>query len=269
MSTQIVIQTYNAHIWKGTVPGFFSEEYKDDERQKEICSRINKSALDVIGLCEVWSDGHKKEIIEKTESNFTFSWYYDTPPAYMGSGLVMLSKLCLVEPQFEQYRDLADWDKQSQKGFISTTVFIEGIGKFQLLFTHTQSGNYQTERQSNLDQMRTQITHRWPRGPRIIMGDLNIVGGSEEYKTLMNKFPEFIDAWSKLHPSEPGYTSDPDQNNTCKHFNGGKGRLDYMLVTKQDWDIRSVEVVKDWKTQNDIDCSDHYPLKATLVLIKQ
>jgi hypothetical protein len=44
--------------------------------------------------------------------------------------------------------------------------------------------------------------------------------------------------------------------------------LDYIFVSKGDWQVNSFEVIKNW-THKDYECSDHFPITAELFLLRE
>lgn len=290
---EIKIMSYNTHLFGNTAPGFFGQEYYDEQRKDAICNFLKSSEyanLDVVCLCEVWDDLLKTDIIHQLQETFPYSFYNDSSIMSTGNGLLILSKLSLFNQSYIVFDDLTGWDALSQKGVDEVCVFVAPFTTFRILLSHTQAGDdHSTERYSNLTEISNEAKEYSQVGtrienetyipveftPAVILGDLNVEGDSDEYNSMMSLFAPltFVDSYKQSNPSDDGYTDDPETNSTANHFNNGGSpkRLDYIMLTENDWLINSVQVITDWKVtvdESQIDCSDHYPLMASVSLNK-
>lgn len=271
MRNEFKILSYNTHLFGGTVPSL-KESYHDKERCNSIIDYVSVCGADIVCLCEIWSDSCKKTIVEKLENTYLYNLYCPTPWYQMGSGLLMLSKYQLDCPQFEEFQNLSGWDEISQKGFISVCVNYEQNKHFRIFFTHTQADkDYCVQRQSNFAQIISGISNYHPMIPTIILGDFNIIAGTEEYKWLIQHLSGFTDSFASIYPGNPGYTLDPINNSLAKIFDSEEQsqRIDYMMYSNNNWSVDSFSVIKNYITTGStgtFDCSDHYPIEAVFTL---
>jgi endonuclease/exonuclease/phosphatase family metal-dependent hydrolase len=252
-----------------------AKEYKEDERCAAIAAYYNSTTYDVVGFSEVWSDSAKERVCQ----NFNYHYFIDTEFWKMGSGLALASKYPIYETHFTQFNDLTGEDSGSQKGYIRAVIHTPRSGDFRVYLTHTQAnaiidpgkvgfGHTSVEaRKSNLQQIADDMKAFYPHVPAIVLGDLNVIGESEEYNSGPGVFSSMIDTYRTLHTDAEkykGWTWDADTNQTVKVWDedatGGE-RLDYVLYSSSsDWSAISCAVDTDMKE------SDHYPLIATLEL---
>ena len=270
MSLQIKFCAYNTHLYM-----LVAKAYREDERRDAIINHYSPANFDVVGFSEVWSDSAKEEV----SKNFPYNFFFDTPIMDMGSGLVLASKYPIYDAQFTQFSTLVGEDGFSQKGYIRAVIHTPNSGDFRVYLTHTQANanidpgkigigsTSMKARKSNLEQIANDMKLYYPRLPAIVMGDLNVIGESEEYNSRPGVFSSMIDTYRTLHTDaekDKGWTWDADTNSNVKVWDedatGGE-RLDYILYSNSnDWTPVSCAV------ETDVKESDHYPLIATLEL---
>ena len=262
----VKILSYNTHLFGPTVPGEFGQYYKDDERKEAICNHVKVVDPDVVCLCEVWSEDYKQDIIKALKYQYNYSSYDNTPSTEIGNGLLMLSKYPIYNDWFVGYENLSGADELSQKGILYASIYLNIGQQFRIFFTHTQADpDPEHKRAKNIDLI-SDVYEEYHSGiPAIALGDFNIYSGNDEYLGMMRTLDDFKD--SVLGNTIPT-TYDKENNILAKRF-GGKddksGKLDYILTTEDHWNIKSFSVIRDFNIEG-IDCSDHYPILATLKL---
>lgn len=269
---------YNAHLYKGTVVGVApNQTYKDDARQAALVDHIQTASPDLVGLSEVWASSHADEIVSST-NKFGYSGYaYETPNILkLNPGLVTLAKDKLQTPMnFQPYQALTGWDKYAEKGVIFGEVLIGGR-QIHVIQTHTQASYVGSEQQD--EKVRTQEVYdtlfpvldsvlQSTTNPVLLLGDLNIIAGSAEYKSFARQMlgRGMRDAWETLYPNTPGFTYDPATNALIKKFapnDTEAQRLDYIFYRDTNL-IKPINAnVLEWKTASGLDVSDHYGLEV-------
>ena len=263
---KLKIGTFNARL------GFLIKPTNEAIRQAKVASLFTQKNYDVVGFSEVWSDTAKGIVCK----NFPYKYFYETHELKMGSGLALASKYPIFDTEMIDFNDLVGEDALSEKGYIRAIIHTPS-GDFRLYMTHTQADAIsdlsdnkiisRLYREKNLEQIANIKTYQ-PHLPVIVMGDLNVNGESDEYASKPGVFSSMTDAYRRLHPNKdesPGYTYDAN-NPMVQHWDGGyKGgeRLDYILYSgNSDWSVDNCSV------DSNIKESDHYPLVATVELLR-
>ncbi len=271
------VLTYNTHLFGRTIAGAFGQYHHDDERLDRIIENIRLQDFDIVCLCEVWKTSYKQKLIDRLDDVYGFHYHASSGGERIGDGLIVLSKFYLFDPVFERFKSLADTDAMSQKGVLSLCFHVDLHRTLRLFFTHTQAEDRESRvRWSNLKQIKNKVDSYHPGASALVLGDLNVPavddnGNSDEYDALLKLFPEFDDYWVLLHPGSPGHTCDPVRNGLAKKFKQTySARYDYILGPSKDAKVSEVEVITEWRTvvngAGEMDCSDHYPLRARLEL---
>ena len=272
---KLSILSYNTHLfWKSiaaSVDG--SLVYKDSERLNALVDYCNKSNYDIIGLSEVW--GHdvqnqlKINFAECGMNSFAFQGEAITS-ASSGLFLAFRGQVDGVM-SFDYYYNLVGPDKLSAKGVVHGVLKINGV-RVYVIQTHTQASYVGTEARDDAARkeqiMQTlfpiidTVKENYPDLPIFLLGDLNIVANSEQYEWFAKRlnYRGFNDAWVDANGSDNGITYDPRNNLLVKHFDPKQDvaqRIDYIFYTKSILNVKNMRVVK-WKTDGDLDLSDHY-----------
>lgn len=265
-----VFMTYNTHLFGGTFPAA-TQSYADEQRRDRIIALIRQQRPDIMCLCEVWSDHWKDVIYDGLKDIYPFCELHKTSALEMGPGLCVFSHHSIKETCFSEYKDKADYDASAQKGVLGLLFEPTEGPIFRLFFTHMQSGEQYAEiRRKQFDQIIAMGMQWYPDTPAILVGDLNVIANSEEYRWMMDTFCSFQDVGPIPTPSAPAYTSDYEHNCLTKKFGSPpSAKIDYILVHKDRWKIEYVQIINDWRWSGDKahscqDCSDHYPILATL-----
>jgi len=287
----LTLLQYNTHLFLDSLAGDLDSKllYEDETRLTEIVDRLRSSGADLVCLEEIWADKTKRHFTGQLGAEYPFFQNdgIDDPFA-VGSGLLVLSKFPLRDTSFTRFRKLAGYDALSQEGFLQAQVTLPAGAEFQLITTHTQSGEDSADRSaraSNLEQIRNAIASLPSAMPAVVAGDLNVIAEdadgqpTAEYAQLQDGFRTLAltDSFRVLHPDphcDPGVTFDVVDNPLAIHFNledcGQRQRLDYLFARSGDRALAptSAEVVHDYRfidprTGQPNDLSDHYPLRGS------
>ncbi len=275
-NAKISIICYNTHLFGG-MASWVSEGYLDTARSAKIVEYVKNSGADVVGLCEVWADSWKEEIANNSKPKYPYSFFKPGSWQTQGDGLVLLSKYPLANCQLVSFNDAAGFLEKgfADKGVLIASVLCGNGMDFRVFMTHTQAQSdpdARVARQNNIKQLKGMV-EACGDIPAILMGDLNIE--PDEYNDhLVKVLPHMDDSYLVLHrPEEHGYTCDLSKNTMAQVFckdQGGSRRYDYMFVSKGHWQVEQINVITDWKFDDDNkekkDCSDHYPLEATFTI---
>lgn len=320
--TTLKVLTYNTHLFGDEGAGRFPQ-FADRARAAFIADRIRLEDADIVGLEEVWDDELKDIILER--SGYPFHHYggrKDDVYDVLNSGLLLLSKHPIINASQHFYNDevniqdcpafdpfcylqnpFTPWkcfenkcipylDGLASKGFLRATISKAGF-QFGVFVTHTQAEQHEdgvNARRKQLEQLGAQIQTFRAQNPGaeiLMMGDLNIIGRSEDYYNSLLFQTKLFDIYPNLVPNlvpcldislDQG-TCDYERNDLARHFdNTGPDcddkRLDYVLYSHgKAFDVLPVklevrryqaEVHDDDKTM--LDLSDHYGVAAEFSL---
>ena len=164
-------------------------------RINAIAQRLPSVNADVIGLQEVWTPIARQTLVDGgRQAGFKAIWH--RPMSFGGSGLLVLSKLPILESHFTAFNvrgspeRLDHSDYHGGKGFIRL-VLETPTGPIQVINTHlharyarsTESDIYLGVRAAQATQIALAINRA--QGPVIAMGDFNLQEGEPEYRILL------------------------------------------------------------------------------------
>jgi endonuclease/exonuclease/phosphatase family metal-dependent hydrolase len=271
----ISILGYNTHLFEGIGAGVLDALqstnivnlfYDDARRRQELVTFIDAQNADVVCLTEVWADGNTGDLgkgffINNLKAKYPHVCRDNKGSLSLGSGLLMLSKSPMANCKYTEFPTSSGVDAYAAKGVLTATVTYHAK-KVIVSLAHTNADDGPKERAVRADQIKTVLTDIKTQSksfeilPVILIGDLNIIGGSEEYKDLANSMGNYagmIDAYRYLHPNSPGITYDGTKNSLIKRFAPKdvqvQARLDYSFV-------RGATPVKFEIFENEM--SDHY-----------
>ena len=293
MTNTITFLSYNTHLFAGSNPAFLSPslKYEDERRSQEILHRSN-GQFDVLAFTEVWADKmrdhfanalvDRKSYIPQPDVNIIKRELSGSP------GMVLSVKgEWAYGPSFDYYGDMVGDDKLAYKGVSFGVARINGM-LVGLVQTHTQAtytGKEEEDRLARDQQIEKTLfpaiekVQQWlassaSDGPIVLLGDMNIVGETDEYKWFSEELGKrgFQDCWTQTNPGKDGYTYVPADNPLVKHWDETQTqpqRLDYIFLNPGATEARCKEmaVLHDWKVAvggDNIDLSDHYPITATI-----
>ncbi|MCZ4588219.1 endonuclease/exonuclease/phosphatase family protein (plasmid) [Rhodococcus opacus] len=206
----------------------------------EICARIRRLAPDIVGLCEVFSDGERTEISTALQDLYPFVREGpDEDDLESDGGLLLLSRFPLLAVNDFIFRDCDGVDCLANKGILH--IRVRGPSwpsALDVLYSHTQNistSNGQSALYAQLEKMRDFVQRHADIGlPALIMGDLNIPATtSVHYRTLLNTLGGFRDAWTlagNAVTSGPTYVADNNFYDDTADRPGSDERLDYILL---------------------------------------
>ncbi len=319
-NTKLRILSYNTHLFGDEGAGLFPR-FADRARAAYIADMVRLENADVVGLQEVWDEELADAIVQR--AGYPYHYYnndHHEVDDFLNSGLLLLSKYPLVNPSLTFYQDevsISDCevldpfclfknptnplkclpdprkcipylDGFSSKGFLQATVFKDGF-QIGIFVTHTQAEHHNKgvdARRKQLEQLGSRIRQYQMGNPGaevIMMGDLNVIAGSEDYFNSLLLHTGLRDIFSNLAPcpdiSLDQATCDYKRNDLARHFDNtafdcDNKRLDYVLYShgkafdvlpvKQEVRRYQAETSDDGKTMRDL--SDHYGVAAELSL---
>ncbi|MFT5443604.1 MAG: endonuclease/exonuclease/phosphatase family metal-dependent hydrolase [Myxococcota bacterium] len=162
-------------------------------RMTAIGERLATLPADVVAFQEVWTGAARDILLDHgTRAGFTHHWYLDD--AIGGSGLLVLSRLPILESDFEHFA-LSGYPEQLDNGeFLSGKGFarlrLQGAdGPFTLINTHLHARyrkrathQFAPHRIGQIIQLASHV--RNADEPLVLVGDLNFGEGSPEYQVL-------------------------------------------------------------------------------------
>ncbi len=248
----------------------------------EISARIRALSPDVVGLCEVFSDGEREDIRGALHDIYPhFQEGPDEADLESDGGLLVLSKHPLLAAGSFIYRDCDGFDCFANKGMIH--VRMQGGSwprPLDVFYTHAQdisTDDGVSTLYAQLSRMQEFIQERAdPALPAIVMGDLNIPAENpQHYAELLGRLAGVRDCWTIAgNPAASGATSVRDSNfyDDADDRPTHDQRLDYVLLragTRAIPILSGVEILR--FTRNGRFISDHFGVRAvfqTTVLVR-
>ena len=165
------------------------------KRINAIAQHLPSIHADVIGIQEVWTPIARQTLVDGGR-NAGFKAIWHRPMSFGGSGLLVLSKLPILESHFTPFsvrgspERLDHSDYHGGKGFIRL-VLETPTGPIQVINTHLharyarskESDTYLEVRAAQATQIALAIDE--VPGPVIAMGDFNLQEGEPEYRILL------------------------------------------------------------------------------------
>lgn len=206
----------------------------------EICTRIRALSPDVVGLCEVFSDGERNRIRRAVADLYPhFQEGPDEADLESDGGLLVLSKHPVLETASFIYRDCDGHDCFANKGMIHMRVKApEWASALDVFYTHAQdisTGNGTATLYAQLTKMHEfMLQRRDPTLPAVIMGDINIPAEDpRHYGQLLTTLAGVRDCWTIAgNAAASGATSIRDSNfyDDSDDRPDRDQRLDYVLI---------------------------------------
>ena len=187
---------------------------------------------DVIGFNEVYNflgTELRDKLVNSLSSEYPYHRYGPGGSTFeLNSGLILMSRYEIEDSDTLEYGDdSTGGDKFVNKGALYTRlrVPLEPDGKthvkVNVFITHTQTDTTVGEdfwtlswferaeykiRSRQIHKLMDFISTHNDGHPMVLMGDLNVVGETEEYNTMMDTFSTFQDLWKAKGDGSPGYT---------------------------------------------------------------
>jgi endonuclease/exonuclease/phosphatase family metal-dependent hydrolase len=199
------------------------------------------------------------------------------------SGLLLLSKYPLEKPEFHEFqpgRTGVLEDSLARKGVIAAIVKLPDGSKFRVGITHANTDTGAKEDIPDLQDLAKWTSNGTD--PEILMGDFNV--GDNNYKKMADFFKKTygaIDAYREATGKEfNDPTSDHETNKLypkfSNHLDLKKECIDYVFLRPNSSRLKlkpkpeSTMVIKNWMYGDDqMDLSDHYPLKVTFDVTRE
>jgi endonuclease/exonuclease/phosphatase family metal-dependent hydrolase len=238
----------------------------------EICARIRTHTPDVVGLCEVFSDGEREKI--RGALNDLYPHFREGPDEAdleSDGGLLLLSRHPLLAADDFIYRDCDGDDCYANKGMIHIRVQ-SGSWPTPIDIFHTHAQDISTD--DGVDTLYAQLlkmqefiqSRANPAFPAIVMGDLNIPGEiPQHYARLLSSLAGTRDCWTIVgNSAASGPTSVRDSNfyEDDDDRPAQDQRFDYVLLRAGDRAVPIVSSVDILKfTRNGRFISDHFGVR--------
>lgn len=243
---KLKILTYNIAMLPDPLGSF------KDERAAEFINLISKTspAYDFICFQEVFDECIREFLQKQLQPMYPYiiEKSSDHDLLNQDSGLFFASKFPILSHTFREYnaKQFLTGDWISDKGILIARIDIGQNEKKQILHiyvTHLQSTEaFYKVREKQLAQLGQTIikaleTERkkevdWPTCV-VLVGDFNVIGGSEEYKRMMSLLGYPRDLFYEKNPEDYGYTWNSHENLYIHHTaedDHDMQRLDYILT---------------------------------------
>lgn len=238
-----------------------------------IVSQIRAFSPDVVGLCEVFSDGERNTMIKSLEDMYPVHLEGpDEDDLESDGGLLLLTKHPIFDMNFLIYRDCDGNDCFANKGILHMRLSqAQWPFSVDVFYSHAQdisTDEGEDTLYAQLDKMNQFVNkHRNFAMPTIIMGDLNIPGQDpRHYAQLLSRLTGPRDCWTLAgNPPDSGFTYVADNN-----FYGNTDdrpavnqRLDYVLLKPGQNAVPILDHIDLLKfVRNGAFISDHFGLHA-------
>ena len=254
----------------------FPGDYLGTDREgaiAEISARIRALTPDVVGLCEVFSDGERDQIRGSLRDLYPhFQEGPDEADVESDGGLLLLSRHPLLAVNSFIYRDCDGNDCFANKGMIH--IRVRGgswLTALDVFYTHAQ--DISTE--DGVDTLYAQLSkmqefiqaHADPALPAVVMGDLNIpAANSQHYTQMLIRLAGMRDCWTIA--GNQVWTGPTSVRETSFHEDiddrpAHDERLDYVLIRAG---IRAIPMVSGMEilrfTRNGRFISDHFGVRT-------
>jgi endonuclease/exonuclease/phosphatase family metal-dependent hydrolase len=241
------IANLNTHLLPRVGEGFASNRGQSEYRAGKI-GRWSTN-YDLVGLCEVFDDVHRKTLLEAAQSapsgTFEVLWTPKPPSAYFAnSGLLLLSRFPIVAHHAITYAHASQFlthgfraDAFAAKGALHARIHVcrRPLLLVDCFLTHLESRSGAIRARQLEDLARFIAEHGSPDRAAILLGDLNVPAdppkgpshANTEYRRLLAALRTSGLPWGDVWPGAghgPAGTSDPLVEN------GGE-RIDYIFVS--------------------------------------
>jgi len=184
------VLNYNVHFfppWLERLEAcFFPASYQGNStiRFAALLSALRKTDADVILLTELWDPSRIEQLMEEISDTWPYIAVPPRTPCFrmLNSGLVLLSKLHIVEFEFEPFVESGGVDHFAGKGILSATL----ENGLRVMGTHTQANyndtsKYNATQKAQVEQL---LRHAASVRPQLVLGDFNMEVSSENFQTL-------------------------------------------------------------------------------------
>jgi endonuclease/exonuclease/phosphatase family metal-dependent hydrolase len=245
-SGTVKLMTWNV----GMLPGLVGKGAADLRRAHRICDRILAVAPHLLLLQEVFDENARAVFSGRLRAMYPYRVEKCGVGALLreDSGLYFASRLPVLEGSevfvsFTARDPLLD-ERVASKGILGVWIDLRECGADLLLGVfnthlhadHGEPGRYAAVRRRQIAQARRVIDRSVARvaGSRrravVLLGDLNIVGETEEYRRALELLPDAVDVVRSWSPDGAFFTWDPARNPMIEDPGGARERLDHVLA---------------------------------------
>lgn len=133
------------------------------------------SDVNIVVLEEVWDDGLRDIIIEVLSIRWHNHCYNVWRKFGIGSGVLVMTNIPIVDGWFEPYNKLASWDVMSRKGILC--LLLKGNMRVFVLHAQAEVGEkYNVIREDNHRQLMVLIDEWHSDANMLAIGDFNVNG---------------------------------------------------------------------------------------------
>lgn len=241
----------------------------------EIVAQITALQPDVVGLCEMFSDGEREFVRNKLRLIYPhFREGPDEADLESDGGLLLLSRHPIVFSRDSIYRDCDGSDCFANKGILHMRLQPPSWpAPLDVFFTHMQNiatSDGVRALYAQLDHMNQFMgLHGAPNVPKIIMGDLNIPAGDpQHYAQLLIRLRGPRDCWTVAGNSVAGGNTLVMDSNFYEDADDRpprNERLDYVLLKAEHRAIPILSGIEMLRFQrNGRFISDHFGVLSKL-----
>jgi endonuclease/exonuclease/phosphatase family metal-dependent hydrolase len=226
------VWTQNMILRPSALPSIANTADDNEERTQMLLDRINALTFDLIALQEVFDEEQRDQLtLGYSKENYNLLWGPDESDINEESGLALIVKGNPSQDHYTRHVNLSFLHHQeffancdsddcwANKGFSVSAVRMGSIARVWVINTHLQAGEYSDTRLQQLTQMMAYVSTLPADEPVLLLGDLNIVAGQQEY---VDRMGDALSGWGDLtagilgNPSIP-LTSDKTRN-AYSHF---------------------------------------------------
>lgn len=246
------LMNLNICFLPGELPLFFGGVAPPAERVEGIVDLVKKNDPDVVCFYEAHEVDSTYSLYEKLKNTYR-TFYVDIGPEHfeLNSGLFVASKYDIKDANFKPFM-YKDMQNQINKGYFEFKLVKNGDIIAHIFTTHLQPYRRnvdQTTREQELKEIVDDIKNEYktkPDYPIILVGDMNITWGSDEYQQsslLDGFFNDYTDSVDVVDESTRTYSeilTDMKWNRVDKTLltPGGDSKyfeiIDYALIYQKD-----------------------------------
>lgn len=202
---QFSLLTWNVCCMSGGLPILYGGVAPAQQRIQRIAEKILSADPDIICLQEMEDEACTLRLIELLSDKY-HDFYFNIAPRRLvksGSGLMVASKIRLQEPTFHLFKAATRAQKWANKGFFAFTFSMQDQ-HIHVINVHLQPSKIdqhptppeKSVRESQIQQILKKVAQTQKTTLHLVVGDFNIVSGSEEHQT--SSIRQFEDLSAKI-----------------------------------------------------------------------
>lgn len=218
-AAEITILNANALFMPHNLTYYFGGIAPWETRVQRIAKVIKKKNCDIVCLQEIHDEESAFVLFRTLKRQYPYFYLnigadnavVDPDEISMDSGLFVASKYPILEPRFVRFESDGR-QKGIHKGFFYGTLVLNEKPFCYLISTHLNPHDNETairvrEEEAQMIVQTIETLQKDLPLPAIVVGDLNVVYGSQEWKnSILNR--AFIDGYSNKHPTCTDYFND-------------------------------------------------------------